>query len=908
MKENGDTVIRMNDKNSEVYYLLLEFLIDQCDFTQAAIAKKLSISPSTVSRIMQSTKPSEKPRYFGERVFMKIFKDQKVFPEYEKLYNYLTENGVVTEEINQAYHQVHDKNAPTEKDREDFYRAVVKKADADMRDRLEGKTDQPAFTFAPWQPDPVENFVGRAETLKNIKKKLDDKGLAIIAGMGGMGKSQTALQYAKNNEKYYRGGMQQVSFEESLSTTLLSIKKDDDSQKTPAQQMQDLMQNLRQLAAPSLLIIDNVDTELAGDDMAILKELIQMDLHVLITSRNTKLYDPAYMIPLSAMDETDQMELFRNNYRPDFSKNPEDFQLPEKDIPGFRKIISLVQGHTMMIELIAKTMQGCCYNPRKMYRYLTENRDTDQLKIEVQKDNKYEQEGLYNTISTLFNLGSMKDESRQIMEKLALCSIKGIRKSFFDSFLLDGNSSPEISRLENMSWIIRDSAAAADDTRIHLHPVIRSVVLGNLKPTLAGCRDYLCTVIDTYGWKEEQPKNDEVITAQDRQDVCDILIEAGNLFQAEYDTDSAELLLKQAEIIFSAHQYRAASRQCDLVLRICRENKCSLCRQLLPRVQKLRAAVAMRQGDYKTAIENYMDAIKAWEQEAQPPHEAIADTFNQLANVCRKDSQYQLALENFEKARDYVNGHRIRNDALLADILNNLGIVYLNMGNLDEALKNYEAGMDLREKMEPRDKKQLAYSYHNIGTVYQKKDKFDEAIKWHKKAQELRKEIYTKQDPTYAESLTMLGNDYAGLASEKKKAGRGWKADEKRAGEYIEEGLKIRENALGSGHPAVAWSYHSLGMLAYQSGHFEKAAARFRKCLEIRRKSLGNAHSYTAEALYWLGLTERELQQIPEAVRHLKEAYAIYSSESKGNPSRLGAIRDLLAQMEPLKKRNEERR
>ena len=266
---------------------------------------------------------------FGERVFMKIFKDQKVFPEYEKLYNYLTENGVVTEEINQAYHQVHDKNAPTEKDREDFYRAVVKKADADMRDRLEGKTDQPAFTFDPWQPDPVENFVGRAEILKNIKKQLDDKGLAIICGMGGMGKSQTALQYAKNNEKYYRGGMQQVSFEESLSTTLLSIKKDDDSQKTPAQQMQDLMQNLRQLAAPSLLIIDNVDTELAGDDMAILKELIQMDLHVLITSRNTKLYDPAYMIPFSGMDETDQMELFRNNYRPDFSKNPEDFQLPE---------------------------------------------------------------------------------------------------------------------------------------------------------------------------------------------------------------------------------------------------------------------------------------------------------------------------------------------------------------------------------------------------------------------------------------------------------------------------------------------------------------------------------------------------------------------------------------------------
>ena len=92
----------MNDKNSEVYYLLLEFLIDQCDFTQAAIAKKLSISPSTVSRIMQSEKPSEKPRYFGEMVFMEIFKDQKVFPEYEKLYNYLTENGVVTEEINQA--------------------------------------------------------------------------------------------------------------------------------------------------------------------------------------------------------------------------------------------------------------------------------------------------------------------------------------------------------------------------------------------------------------------------------------------------------------------------------------------------------------------------------------------------------------------------------------------------------------------------------------------------------------------------------------------------------------------------------------------------------------------------------------------------------------------------------------
>ena len=168
-----------------------------------------------------------------------------------------------------------------------------------------------------------------------------------------------------------------------------------------------------------------------------------------------------------------------------------------------------------------------------------------------------------------------------------------------------------------------------------------------------------------------------------------------------------------------------------------------------------------------------------------------------------------------------------------------------------------------------QNKQQLAYSYHNIGTVYQRQHRCKEAIEWHERGLNLRREVYTPDDPIIADSLTMLGNDYAAMNTDD------MEQNYAKALDYIQKGLKIRENSLGPNHPATAWSYESLGKVYYQQKKYEQAEESFRKCMEIRCSSLGEKHAYTAQIMVWMGITEEKLDHLPEAQAYWEKAYKI---------------------------------
>lgn len=881
------------------YKMLLGFLTEKAGLSQTVIAKALNISKSSISRVL-----SGKMRQIAKGIscdgFYKAFEEFVDKNDTVRLYDYLVKNDAVDEDIKDAYSktqaEIHENKTTAQETFSTFIKLLVERAEGSRSANLNDEEEAPAETvgFAPFKYHMSENFVGREDLVEEIASTLGQYGMAIVCGFGGLGKSQSALYYVEQSKKNSAEQQaQMVFFHDNLKATLLDIpfcglKEYQNNRKEAIdEQVRRRLDVLREFSSDAILIIDNMDVmegSLSPEDQEILEKLRKMELNILITSRNMKLYAEQYRIRITPLSKEDQLELFLRNYMP---KKEIRGELSEDKISEYKKILQRVYGHTMLIELIAKIMREYSFSPKKMLKILAEGRGAENLFIYVEKDDSYKQEDIYQTISTLFNISNIDEASKQVLLNLVLTSINGVRMAFFADFLLEGGSIGRISNLIHHSWIIRDSQMASEDDRIHLHPLIKTVLLKNMSPSLEKCTAYIVAAIQAY------MRDDEDITPMDRRDVCTILINAGEMFKDEYDASSVGLLLRQAEIIHKDSRYDEAWKQCKRVMELC-ESEAECAAEIRPAAYRLQADIAVNLARYRIAIESYKAAIGMWEKQATPPYEDIAKAYNRLANVYRKDSRYTSALDNFRLAENRMDVNGIDNPSLKADIFNNIGIVYINLDDLDKAMEYYKKACRIREEANPQDKRQLAYSYHNIGTVYQRKRMFEEAVEYHTKALDLRREVYRKDDPTIAESLTMLGNDYAEAAKdnapEKYKIAMG----------YIDDGRKIRENSLGPDHPAMAWSYESLGKIFFYQESFEEAQACFRKCLRIREARLGMAHAYTAQALFWLGKIDKALERYDEAMECLEKALDI---QGKVKPSAQKKTKALLEEIWHLRKR-----
>ena len=885
------------------YNMLLKYLNEQMDISQKELGEYLGYTDaSTINRLIK--KPTKK---MAPDIPKKLFYEKMMEPyfaelsEVKKLYKYIERHVVITDEMSELYDTLlcNSREGKTKNEKETikkFLSLISDIAENNRNRTIQSSDEDPeVITFAPANYHPVEKFIGRDQLMVNVSHILDKYGLVVICGMGGLGKTQSARYYAvQSKQKGIYKQVQRVDYNKNLKSTLLDIdfnglkeyqkSKQDDEEK----RIEIRLEILSKFGKEALLIIDNMDVEtLTEDDSSIMNKLVDMDLRVIITSRNTHLYANHCLIKIDSLLEDEQLKLFILHYSND-KNNP--IEIPEDKLGQYKKILHMVSGHTMLIELIAKTMKEYSISPKKMIKILSEGRGAEDFDIEVEKDNNYKQEDIYDTISTLFNISKMELNEKKILMKLAFSSISGVRLVFFDDYLLDGASIKLITSLIHRSWILREEEQFSYNDRISLHPLITSTIIRNIKPSLEEYRDFIEFAIKAYN------ADDDEITHSDRSDICNIIIKAGEMFKNDYGGESIDLLLDQIHIIYKGSHFTEAYQQCNLALQICMADENNFLKQL-PYAYSLQADVAVKIAKYSEAIDYYIKAIKLWEKEPTPPYENIAETFIKLGNVHRKNSDYTKALDNFRKAETRIDVSGIDKPFLKADIFNNIGIVYINLDNLDKAMENYEKGRVIREELvrvdpQPEYKEALAYSYHNIGTVYQRKHEMDKAFEWHKKALPYREEVYHPLNEVMADSYTMIGNDYAELSYSK------GENHYEEAYDFIIKGLNIRMNTHGPDHPATAWSYESLGKIYYYQKKYREAQDSFRKCLMIREKSLTSNHAYIGEALVWLGKASIECGELELASEYLQKAYDI-----QGGAKKWSAQKETAKIMKNLKKK-----
>ena len=246
-------------------------------------------------------------------------------------------------------------------------------------------------------------------------------------------------------------------------------------------------------------------------------------------------------------------------------------------------------------------------------------------------------------------------------------------------------------------------------------------------------------------------------------------------------------------------------------------------------------------GDYAGAKPYYERSLAICEQVRGEQHPDTASILNNLGMLLYDVGDYagaKLYLERSLAIYEQVLGEQHLDTA---GSLNNLGGLLQDMGDLSGAKLYLERSLAIYEQVLGEQHPDTAGSLNNLGRLLYAMGDLSGARPYYERSLAIWEQVLGEQHPYTAGSLNNLGcllqdmGDYAG------------------AKPYHERSLAIREQVLGRQHPDTASSLNNLGMLLQDMGDYAGAKAYLERSLAIREQVLGAQHPDTAQSLNNLG-------------------------------------------------------
>ncbi|RKK79586.1 hypothetical protein BFJ71_g16170 [Fusarium oxysporum] len=145
------------------------------------------------------------------------------------------------------------------------------------------------------------------------------------------------------------------------------------------------------------------------------------------------------------------------------------------------------------------------------------------------------------------------------------------------------------------------------------------------------------------------------------------------------------------------------------------------------------AEALSRQGRYEGAAKLYRETLEAREKALGKEHPDTLDSMNNLANVLGKMGEYEEAEKMYREtleAREKVLGKEHPNTL---DSMNNLAVVLGNMGEYEEAEKMYRETLELTEKVLGKEHPDTLSSMNNLALVLGNMGEYEETEKMYRK-------------------------------------------------------------------------------------------------------------------------------------------------------------------------------
>lgn len=622
------------------------------------------------------------------------------------------------------------------------------------------------------------NFIGRKEELEEIHDIMINEGKLFISGMGGIGKSELVKKYANTYEKEYETIIF-LSFDVSIINTILNspnleienmnrMQKADGQLETDKEFFDRKLKKLKSITSvKTLIIIDNFDV--SYDDE--LLNLLDGKYQLIFTTRNDFRDTGIKNIDIKAFqNDKDKLMLFEQYYGR---------SLKEDSVDVLLKIFELVNGHTLLIELIAKVMRETRKKPTLMLEELTTKGIINQKDMVEYKQKNV---SIQSCLEKLFNISDLSSSKKYILMNLTFFPISGFDfEEFMD--LCHIETGKDINDLIKKSWIIHDWASDF----IALHPLINELIIKECHPDLENCKILFeeITKKDSWSLKSKQRKvygaiiynmylKFPIITKDNISNYINIAKFFRDLEYYDMALKVSFDILEIQKKIHGENSYEVA-KTCDLIRFIYNksyqikkadewnEKAIQILRNintdnnyLLADCLKSRAFSYIKVGNPNMAIALLKEAYSIFSSTLESNHRKIGSTYLALSRAYNLLKDYPKALDYAQKSYDiFVLQNTLDSDETQTALLA-LGVADGKMGHFDKALKEINEVIKYKESFFNKTDFSLLSSYEALANLYFDNAYFEEAIPYLEKMINIFRNKVDENDFWYKRAIQKL--------------------------------------------------------------------------------------------------------------------------------------------------------
>lgn len=310
------------------------------------------------------------------------------------------------------------------------------------------------------------------------------------------------------------------------------------------------------------------------------------------------------------------------------------------------------------------------------------------------------------------------------------------------------------------------------------------------------------------------------------------------------------------------------------------------------------ALVYYRQARYAEAEQTHLRALELRTQFPSPDHSALAESLHNLALLYGQQGNYVQAEQFYQRVLNIEEQALGPEHPDSAKTLNNLGLLYYEQGNYAQAATEYQHALTIYEHAALMDHPDAMYPLDGLGALAEKRGDYQEAENYYRRALAICEQALGETHPETAHSLNKLADIYETQDKDQE------------AEELYQRALSISEQTHGADHPDTALFLNNLAFLADKQGNAQQAEQSYQRALSIYEQALGTTHPLCADVLNNLGVLYHDTHNEQRAEELLRRALAIRlqtlgpthpdTAQSLSNLADLLATRQAYAEAEAL--------